>query len=74
MNRILFDKTVSSQPETFPFVTLPEPEPTTVPSKGEYMMIYHVHNSVTCIHRLHRMQQGDIVCSARHNLYPLSVQ
>ena len=35
MNRILFDMTVSSQPETFPFVTLPEPEVTPVPCRGD---------------------------------------
>ena len=36
MNRILFDKTVTSQPGTFPFVTLPDPHTETVPWKGEY--------------------------------------
>lgn len=33
-NRILFDKTVMSQPDLFPFVTLPEPEPEVVPETG----------------------------------------
>jgi len=33
-NRILFDKTVTSQPDQFPFVTLPEPEPEVVPETG----------------------------------------
>ena len=35
MNRILFDKTVSSQPGTYPFVTLPDPHVETVPKTGE---------------------------------------
>jgi len=34
-NRILFDKTVMSQPELFPYVTLPDPEPEVVPETGE---------------------------------------
>lgn len=34
MNKILFDKTVKSNPATFPFVTLPEPEVEKVPEKG----------------------------------------
>jgi len=33
-NRILFDKTVTSQPDLFPFVTLPDPEPELVPETG----------------------------------------
>jgi len=36
MNRILFDKTVTSQPGTFPFVTLPDPHTETVPQKGKH--------------------------------------
>ena len=35
MNRVLFDKTVTSQPGTFPFVTLPDPHVEVVPKKGE---------------------------------------
>ena len=34
-NRILFDKTVTAQPELFPYVTLPDPEPEIVPNTGE---------------------------------------
>ncbi len=34
MNRILFDKTVTSQPGTFPFVTLPDPHVENIPEKG----------------------------------------
>ena len=34
MNRILFDKTITSQPGTFPFVTLPDPHIETVPQSG----------------------------------------
>ncbi|XP_065895241.1 dynein axonemal heavy chain 1-like isoform X2 [Dysidea avara] len=33
-NRILFDKTVTAQPDLFPFVTLPDPEPEVVPETG----------------------------------------
>ena len=39
MNRIIFDKTVSSKPQTFPFVTLPESEPVTVPSRGAVLCV-----------------------------------
>ena len=42
MNRILFDKTVTSQPGTFPFVTLPDPHIETVPQRGGY-------HSVVCL-------------------------
>ena len=35
MNRILFDKTVTSQPGTFPFVTLPDPHVEIVPETGK---------------------------------------
>ena len=34
MNKILFDKTVTSTPSLFPFVTLPEPEDRPVPETG----------------------------------------
>ena len=34
MNKILFDKIVTANPVTFPFVTLPEPEVVAVPDKG----------------------------------------
>ena len=34
MNRILFDKTVTTKPGTFPFVTLPDPHIETVPQRG----------------------------------------
>lgn len=34
MNRIIFDKTVSEDPVTFAFVTLPEKEVMQVPEKG----------------------------------------
>lgn len=56
MNKILFDKTVATNPVTFPFVTIPEQEITPVPYKGIYMyyntcicmyMYMHLHN--TCI-------------------------
>ena len=35
MNHILFDKTVTSQPGTLPFVTLPDPHAEVVPQRGE---------------------------------------
>ena len=35
MNRILFDKTVTSQPGAFPFVTLPEPHVEVIPETGK---------------------------------------
>lgn len=34
MNKIIFDKTVEDNPETFAFVTLPEVEPEIIPDKG----------------------------------------
>ena len=34
MNKIMFDKTIMSNPAAFPFVVLPEPEQTIVPAKG----------------------------------------
>ena len=34
-NRILFDKTVTAQPDLFPYVTLPDPEPVIVPQTGK---------------------------------------
>ena len=33
-NKILFDKTVTGQPDVFPYVTLPDPEPEIVPQTG----------------------------------------
>ena len=38
MNRILFDRTVSAQPQTFPFVTLPDPVVVPVPDRGENIL------------------------------------
>ena len=35
MNRIIFDKTVRENPQTFAFVTLPEKEVESVPEKGK---------------------------------------
>ena len=37
MNKILFDKTVTANPVTFPFVTLPEPDERPVPNTGLYL-------------------------------------
>ena len=34
MNRIIFDKTVKDDPETFAFVTMPEVKPDVIPEKG----------------------------------------
>ena len=34
-NKILFDKTVTAQPDVFPYVTLPDPEPEIVPQTGK---------------------------------------
>ena len=34
-NRILFDKTVTAQPDLFSYVTLPDPETEIVPQTGE---------------------------------------
>ena len=34
-NKILFDKTVTGQPDVFPYVTLPDPEPEIVPQTGK---------------------------------------
>ena len=35
MNKIIFDKTVTNDSETFAFVQLPEPEPEQVPERGK---------------------------------------
>lgn len=34
MNRITFDRIVSSKPETYPFVTLPQEEEEVIPERG----------------------------------------
>lgn len=34
MNRIIFDKVVTSEPQTFSYVTLPDKEENKVPEKG----------------------------------------
>lgn len=36
-NRILFDKTVTGQPDLFPYVTLPDPEQEIVPLTGKLL-------------------------------------
>ena len=36
MNLITFDKIVSSKPEKYPFVTLPQPEDQMIPERGLY--------------------------------------
>ena len=35
MNKIIFDKTVTNDSETFAFVQRPEPEPEQVPERGK---------------------------------------
>ena len=42
MNRILFDKTVTAQPGTFPFVTLPDPKVEKVPETGTCVCVLDV--------------------------------
>ena len=56
MNRILFDKTVSSSPATFPFVTLPEPEEVQVPRTGNPLGMH------ACMHvNLYTVHTGTIL-------------
>ena len=63
MNRILFDMTVSSQPETFPFVTLPEPEVTPVPCRGDTTYTYVLcHSIIVSIHCQVKKSLREIVC------------
>jgi hypothetical protein len=40
MNRIIFDKTVQEDAQTFAFVTIPEPVQSVVPLKGQNS--YHI--------------------------------
>ena len=50
MNKILFDKIVTINPVTFPFVTLPEPEVVQVPDKGNACTLnVYVHVYVATI-------------------------
>ena len=44
MNRITFDRIVSSKPETYPFVTVPQEEEEVIPERGRplYMPLHGV--------------------------------
>lgn len=59
MNRILFDKTVTSQPGTFPFVTLPDPHVEKVPERGMYFIKHWASNR--CQHYFARLQYTWVV-------------
>lgn len=42
MNRITFDRIVSSKPETYPFVTVPQEEEEVIPERGMPSCMYSV--------------------------------
>ena len=51
MNRITFDKIISSKPEKYPFVTLPQEEEEVVPNRGLYLRAGHSLRVVPNFHQ-----------------------